>query len=201
MAALAPAVLAEAQAGDRVARTVVEQAAASLTELAVLVITELGIAGQGYPLIGAGGVIQGGPLYWQILSGQICAYDPTLVPVVPPVKAAVGAAFVALAAAGVAVTAELRDRVVATQEAFPEASMNMAGKTSMELGVRVEAENLVSGEVRHTSSAYLSFVALDENGKPKAVPALLLETDDEIRRNREALMRRKMRLELRAAQS
>jgi acyl-CoA hydrolase len=67
----------------------------------------------------------------------------------------------------------------------------------MELGVRVEAENLVSGEVRHTSSAYLSFVALDENGKPKAVPALILETDDERRRNQEALMRRKMRLELR----
>ncbi|MHB8836514.1 MAG: acyl-CoA thioesterase [Candidatus Methylomirabilia bacterium] len=84
---------------------------------------------------------------------------------------------------------------------FLRASMNMAGKTSMELGVRVEAENLVSGEVRHTSSAYLSFVALDENGKPKPVPGLILETDDERRRNREALMRRKMRLDLRAPQS
>ncbi len=59
---------------------------------------------------------------------------------------------------------------------FLKASLNMAGKTSMELGVRVEAENLVSGEVRHTSSAYLTFVALDENGKPRAVPALILET-------------------------
>ena len=83
---------------------------------------------------------------------------------------------------------------------FLKASMNMAGKTSMELGVRVEAENLVSGEVRHTSSAYLTFVALDENGKPKAVPPLILETADETRRNREALMRRKMRLELRELQ-
>ena len=84
---------------------------------------------------------------------------------------------------------------------FLKASMNMAGKTSMELGVRVEAENLVSGEVRHTSSAYLTFVALDENGKPRPVPVLLHETDDERRRNQEALMRRKMRLDLRLAQT
>ena len=83
---------------------------------------------------------------------------------------------------------------------FLKASLNMAGKTSMELGVRVEAENLVTGEVRHTSSAYLTFVALDESGKPKLVPALKLETADEVRRNREALMRRKLRLELRELQ-
>ena len=83
---------------------------------------------------------------------------------------------------------------------FLKASMNMAGKTSMELGVRVEAENLVSGEVRHTSSAYLTFVALDENGKPKLVPPLILETDDERRRNEEAAMRRRMRLDVRASQ-
>ena len=83
---------------------------------------------------------------------------------------------------------------------FLKASMNQAGKTSMELGVRVEAENLVSGEVRHTASAYLTFVALGENGKPKPVPVLVLETADEVRRNEEAMMRRKMRLELRTAQ-
>jgi uncharacterized protein (TIGR00369 family) len=81
---------------------------------------------------------------------------------------------------------------------FLKASLNMAGKSSMELGVRVEAENLITGVVRHTASAYLTFVALDENGKPKTVPALIHETDDERRRNEEALMRRKMRLELRA---
>ena len=82
---------------------------------------------------------------------------------------------------------------------FLKASMNQAGKTSMELGVRVEAENLVSGVVRHTASAYLTFVALDNDGKPKPVPVLVLETADEVRRNAEALMRRKMRLDLRAA--
>jgi len=84
---------------------------------------------------------------------------------------------------------------------FLKASLNLAGKTSMELGVRVEAENLVTGVVRHTSSAYLTFVALDENGKPKAVPSLIFETDEERHRNEGALLRRKMRLELRAAHS
>ena len=83
---------------------------------------------------------------------------------------------------------------------FLKASMNHGRENLDGAWRRVEAENLVSGEVRHTSSAYLTFVALDENGKPKPVPALILETADEIRRNREALMRRKMRLELRALQ-
>ena len=78
---------------------------------------------------------------------------------------------------------------------FLKASINMAGRTSMEIGVRVEAENYITGEVRHTSSAYLTFVALDENGRPKAVPPLVFESDDENRRHQEALMRKKMRLE------
>lgn len=74
------------------------------------------------------------------------------------------------------------------------ASINMVGKTSMEVGVRVETEDLVTGEVRHTASAYLSFVALDENGRPREVPDLILRTEDEIRRNSEAMARREMRL-------
>lgn len=78
---------------------------------------------------------------------------------------------------------------------FLKASINMAGRTSMEIGVRVEAENYVTGEVRHTSSAYLTFVALDEDGRPKAVPPLIFENDEERRRNQEALMRKKMRLD------
>lgn len=47
-----------------------------------------------------------------------------------------------------------------------KASLNMAGRTSMEAGVRVEAENLFSGEVRHCASAYITYVALDNNGSP-----------------------------------
>ena len=74
------------------------------------------------------------------------------------------------------------------------ASLNFVGKTSMEVGVRVEAENLITGETRHTSTAYLTFVALDSNGRPMPLPALILETDDEQRRNIEANVRRENRL-------
>lgn len=74
------------------------------------------------------------------------------------------------------------------------ASLNMVGKTSMEIGVRIEAENFVTGEVRHTASAYLTFVALDETGKPSKVPELVLESAEEKRRNLEAAKRREIRI-------
>jgi acyl-CoA hydrolase len=74
------------------------------------------------------------------------------------------------------------------------AQVNAAWNTSMEVGVRVEAEDLRGGEVRHTSTAYLTMVALDEQGRPTPVPALLAESDDELRRNREAEVRRSNRL-------
>lgn len=74
------------------------------------------------------------------------------------------------------------------------ASLNMVGRTSMEVGVRVEAENLFTGEIRHTASAYLTYVALDKNGTPVPVAPLILETDQEIRRNREAKKRNQVRL-------
>ncbi|MBI5100500.1 MAG: acyl-CoA thioesterase [Nitrospirae bacterium] len=77
---------------------------------------------------------------------------------------------------------------------FLRACVNMVGRTSMEIGVRVEAENYVTGEVRHTASAYLTFVALDKDGKTKGVPPLILESDDEKRRNREGLIRKESRL-------
>jgi uncharacterized protein (TIGR00369 family) len=75
-----------------------------------------------------------------------------------------------------------------------KASLNSVGRTSMEVGVRVEAENLLTGEVRHTASAYLVFVALGEDGKPKEVPPLILETEDEHRRHCEARARRQIRI-------
>jgi acyl-CoA hydrolase len=74
------------------------------------------------------------------------------------------------------------------------ASLNMVGTTSMEVGVRVETEDLKTGEVRHTASAYLTFVALDDKFHPRPVPPLLLETDDDRRRNRQAQDRRQVRL-------
>lgn len=74
------------------------------------------------------------------------------------------------------------------------ATVNAVWKTSMEVGVRVEAENAVTGEVRHTSTAYLTMVAVDEHGKPSAVPPLTVEGADEERRQREAEVRRRNRL-------
>ena len=68
------------------------------------------------------------------------------------------------------------------------------GHTSMEVGVRVEAENPRTGERRHTSTAYLTMVALDDHAKPTRVPELLTETDAEARRRREAELRRANRL-------
>jgi acyl-CoA hydrolase len=74
------------------------------------------------------------------------------------------------------------------------ASINYVGKSSMEIGVRVEAENFMSGEIRHTASAYLTYVALDTKGRPTEIPPIILETDDEKRRNQEAKIRRDIRL-------
>jgi uncharacterized protein (TIGR00369 family) len=66
------------------------------------------------------------------------------------------------------------------------ASINFVGNTSMEIGARVEAENVKTGERRHTASAYLTFVALDNRGKPTKVPPLDLINDEEKRRFSEA---------------
>jgi acyl-CoA hydrolase len=74
------------------------------------------------------------------------------------------------------------------------ATVNAAWRTSVEVGVRVHAEDMRSGEVTHTSTAYLTMVALDEQGRPTAVPPLEPETDDERRREREAQLRRDNRL-------
>jgi acyl-CoA hydrolase len=74
------------------------------------------------------------------------------------------------------------------------AKVNAAWRTSMEVGVRVEAEDPRVQERRHTTSAYLTMVCLDDDGRPHAVPPLVPETDVELRRNREAELRRANRL-------
>jgi len=74
-----------------------------------------------------------------------------------------------------------------------KASLNMVGRTSMEIGVRVEAENLRTGEIRWTASAYLTLVALGQDGRPTPVPPLVLETEQDLRRNCEAKLRREAR--------
>jgi acyl-CoA hydrolase len=76
-----------------------------------------------------------------------------------------------------------------------KASVNYAGRTSMEVGVRVDAEELLTGRRRHTNSCYLTFVAVDRNGRPVEVPELLPETADEKRRYQAATERRARRVE------
>ena len=75
-----------------------------------------------------------------------------------------------------------------------KAGINMTGNTSMEIGARVETEDLLTGVKTHLASAYLTFVALGEDNRPVTVPPLQLVTKEDFRRNREALARRALRL-------
>lgn len=77
------------------------------------------------------------------------------------------------------------------------ASVNRVFHTSMEIGVKVETETLLTGRKLHTCSAYLTFVALDENGKPMPIPPVIPETEEEKRRYTEAGDRREYRLAMR----
>src|SRR5436190_17479559 len=81
-----------------------------------------------------------------------------------------------------------------------KASVNYVGRTSMEVGVRVEAEDLLTGVRRHTNSCYLTFVAVDRNGRPVPVPRLEPETPEEIRRYEAAKQRRERRLQERISE-
>ncbi len=81
------------------------------------------------------------------------------------------------------------------------ASVNFVGRTSIEVGVRVEAEDLITGARRHTNSCYMTFVAVDRNGRPIPVPPVIPETDDEKRRYAAAQERRRVRLEERNAEA
>ena len=97
------------------------------------------------------------------------------------------------------VTAAL-DRMTFTQPVYVgqlvtvKATVNATWRTSMEVGVRVESENVRTGEVTHTSTAYLTMVALSDEGEPQPVAGLTPESDDEKRRQREAQLRRDNRL-------
>jgi acyl-CoA hydrolase len=75
-----------------------------------------------------------------------------------------------------------------------KASVNRTFNTSMEVGVKVFSENTQSGQRTHTASAYLTYVALDANGKPTPVPRVLPESDEEKRRYQDAAKRRSLRL-------
>jgi acyl-CoA hydrolase len=76
------------------------------------------------------------------------------------------------------------------------ASINYSGRTSMEVGIRVEAENIRAGTIRHTNSCYFTMVAVDDEGRPVEVPPLTIETPIEMSRNRAAELRRQRRREI-----
>ena len=74
------------------------------------------------------------------------------------------------------------------------ASVNYAHRTSIEVGIRVEAENILTGARRHTNSCYLTYVAIDGAGRPVEVPPVIPETDEEHARFRAAALRREQRI-------
>ena len=76
-----------------------------------------------------------------------------------------------------------------------KSSVNYTGKSSMEVGVRIESENPKTGHIHHTSSAYLTFVSLNENGKPQSVDDIETENDIENRRFKEGNIRHEERKE------
>ncbi len=78
-----------------------------------------------------------------------------------------------------------------------KASVHRVGRTSMDVGVRVETENLNTGEIRHVGSCYLTYVAVDAAGRPVAVPPLIISTEEERRRMLRAQERRYYRQSLR----
>jgi acyl-CoA hydrolase len=107
--------------------------------------------------------------------------------------------------AGARVVTAGMDRMTFTRPVFigqlvtVRATVNAAWRTSMEVGVRVESEDLRSGTVLHTSTAYLTMVAIGEEGQPREVPPIEPETDHEKRRERDAQLRRENRLAEREA--
>ena len=76
-------------------------------------------------------------------------------------------------------------------------SVNFVGSTSMEIGARIEAESVLTGEVRHTASAYLTFVSLDPEGKPRQIPQIICETEKQKDRFAAALKRKQKRSDAR----
>ena len=80
------------------------------------------------------------------------------------------------------------------------AAVNYTARTSLEIGVRVESEDPLTGERRHTASAYLTFVALDQKGRPTPIPAVVPETEIEKKRFVQGEARRAERVEQRAAE-
>ena len=115
------------------------------------------------------------------------------------------AAFCAMKHAGRPVVTKSFDEVEFNEPIYigelvvAHASVNFTGTTSMEVGVKVFAQNPITGAERHTNTCYATFVALDENGRPAPVPPIHPETPDEHRRLEAGRKRRETRLARRRA--
>lgn len=88
---------------------------------------------------------------------------------------------------------DFKEPIYAGELVMCKARVNYVGRTSMEVGVRVEAEDLLTGERRHTNTCFLTFVAIDKGGRPVPVRPLEPQTDDERQRWAEAKRRREVR--------
>jgi acyl-CoA hydrolase len=95
---------------------------------------------------------------------------------------------------------DFREPIRVGELVIMKCSVNYVGRTSMEVGVRVEAEHLMTGVRRHTNSCYLTYVAIDPQGHPVEVPRLVAETPEETRRFDAAIERRRRRLEERTTE-
>ena len=89
---------------------------------------------------------------------------------------------------------DFREPILVGELVTAYARVNFAGRTSMEIGVKVVAENVMTGNKRHTNSCYLTYVALDDRGEPTPVPPVVPETADEKRRHDRAAQRRAARV-------
>jgi acyl-CoA hydrolase len=96
---------------------------------------------------------------------------------------------------------DFREPILVGDLVHMKASVNFVGRTSMEIGVRIEAENMLLGTRRHTNSCYVTYVALDRDGKPAEVPTLELETEADIRRFESGRERRRLRVAEREAET
>ncbi|NIM52158.1 MAG: acyl-CoA thioesterase [Gemmatimonadales bacterium] len=89
---------------------------------------------------------------------------------------------------------DFREPIHVGELVMAHASVNFVGRTSLEVGVRVEAEDVASGRRRHTNSCYVTFVAIDGDGRPRRVAPVLPETDQEKRRFEAAHARRELKM-------
>jgi len=95
---------------------------------------------------------------------------------------------------------DFREPILVGELVHMKASVNFVGTSSIEIGIRVESENMLTGVRRHTNSCYATFVAIDRDGRPVEVPSLICETPEEQRRFEAGRERRRRRLEERDAE-